>query len=200
MTLPSSHISWPPHAANGRPATSPTRTGGGLCESGVKVTSAGFSVIEATIASALLLIVAIGLLPMFTVAIGNNQQGRDSMEITNLARSEIERMTQLAFTDAELTVPDGETVLTTESYYVSDTLGWVLAADYDDEGYVYHRIVSVRQFDADALTDGLLHPDEAIEGDDDASVHFKEILVEMESAGGIGAPPKQVALRAIRAV
>lgn len=162
--------------------------------------SAGFSVIEATIASALLLIVAIGLLPMFTVAIGNNQQGRDSMEITNLARSEVERLTQLAFEDTELTVPDGENVRTTESYYVSDSAGWVLAADYDDEGYVYHRIVNVRQFDADSVADGLLHPDEAIDGDEDASVHFKEILVQIESAGGIGAPPKQVTLRAIRAV
>lgn len=195
MPLPSSHTFCPRHPATGRPATSPTRTSGTVCAS-----SAGFSVIEATIASALLLIVALGLLPMFTVAIGNNQQGRDSMEITNLARSEIERLTQLGFADTELTVPDGQTVLTTESYYVSDTAGWVLAADYDDEGYVYHRIVNVRQFDSDALTDGLLHPDEAIQGDDAANVHFKEILVQMESAGGIGAPPKQVALRAIRAV
>jgi hypothetical protein len=157
-------------------------------------------VIEATIASALLLIVALGLLPMFTTSIGNNQQGRDSMEITNQARSEVERLMQLSFSDPELTLTGTNTVLTTETYYPSDSAGWVAAADYDGAGYIYHRIVNVRQFDADALADGLLHPDEALAGNADVQVHFKEVLVQMESASHLGAPRKQVTLRAIRAV
>jgi type II secretory pathway pseudopilin PulG len=161
---------------------------------------AGFSMIEATIASAILLIVAIGILPMFTLAISNNQQGRDSMEITNQARSELERLYQLGFADPELAVPAGETQLRVEAYFTNDEEGWVPAAEYDGEGFVFHRIVTVRQFEDTALEDGLLHPDEAIDGGGAAPVHFKEILVEVESAGSIGAPARQVALRGIRAV
>lgn len=161
---------------------------------------AGFSMIEATIASAILLIVAIGLLPMFTLAISNNQQGRDSMEITNQARSELERLFQLGFADPELSVPAGETQLRVEAYFTNDQEGWVPAAAYDGQGFVFHRIVTVRQFEDSALDDGLLHPDEAIAGAGAAPVHFKEILVEVESAGSIGAPPRQVALRGVRAV
>jgi hypothetical protein len=179
------------------PVARPRRAPG---HSGQSAREAGFSVVEAAIASAILLIVSIGLLPMFTLAISNNQQGRDSMEITNQARSELERLLQLQFTDPELIVPIGEPVRTTESYWVSDAEGWIAAADYEGDGYVYHRIVNVRQFDRDALDDGLLHPDEAVEGNESADVNFKEILVQMESAGGIGAPPKQVTLRGIRAV
>jgi hypothetical protein len=162
--------------------------------------SAGFSVIEASIASAILLIVAVGLLPMFTLSIANNQQGRDSMEITNQSRSELERLLQLDFQDPELTVPNGLAVLTVESYFPSPEEGWVSSGDYDGGGYIYHRIVNVRQFASSALDDGLLHADEAVQGDEAADVNFKEILVQMESAGGIGAPPKQVTLRGIRAV
>jgi hypothetical protein len=160
----------------------------------------GFSVIEAAIASAILLIVSIGLLPMFTLSISNNQQGRDSMEITNEARSELERLLQLDFAAPDLTVPNGVAVLEVETYWVSDDDGWVPADEYDDGGFIYHRIVEVRQFGADALDDGLLHPDEAVEGDESAAVNFKEILVQLESAGGIGAPRKQVTLRGVRAV
>jgi len=48
---------------------------------------AGFSIIEALIAAAILLIIALGLLPLFTRSISDNVSGNDATQATNGSRT-----------------------------------------------------------------------------------------------------------------
>jgi type II secretory pathway pseudopilin PulG len=68
---------------------------------------AGFSMIEALIAAAILLIIALGLLPLFTRAINDNVSGNDATQATNAGRTQIEEMMNLPMDNQRLTVSAG---------------------------------------------------------------------------------------------
>jgi Tfp pilus assembly protein PilV len=55
-----------------------------------QVTERGLSIVEVLIASALLLIIALGILPLFSRSIISNRQGLDSTEVSNMARTQME--------------------------------------------------------------------------------------------------------------
>ena len=69
---------------------------GGLAAGSARAT-AGFSMIEALIAAAILLIIALGLLPLFSRSISDNVSGNDASQATNGSRTEVEEMLQLPF-------------------------------------------------------------------------------------------------------
>ena len=54
--------------------------------------AAGFSIIEALIAAAILLIIALGLLPLFSRSINDNVSGNDATQATNGSRTQIEEL------------------------------------------------------------------------------------------------------------
>lgn len=68
---------------------------------------AGYSVVEGVIAAALMLIVTIGILPLFSRAMLNNVKGNDSTRQANGALTEFERSSGLPFNGGAMTVPDG---------------------------------------------------------------------------------------------
>jgi len=51
--------------------------------------AAGFSFIEALIATGIMLIIAVGIIPLFASSVLNNTRGADSTTATNFGRSEI---------------------------------------------------------------------------------------------------------------
>ena len=59
--------------------------------------AAGFSLIEALIATAVLGFIAIGILPLFTQAMVNNKQGADSTTVTTFSKTDLESLDTVPF-------------------------------------------------------------------------------------------------------
>ena len=72
--------------------------------------AAGFSIIEALIAAAILLIIALGLLPLFSRSISDNVSGNDATQATNGSRTQVEEMLKVPFSNDRMTVPAGATI------------------------------------------------------------------------------------------
>lgn len=161
--------------------------------------AAGFSLIEVLIAAGILLIVALGILPLFTQAITNNQAGNDYTQATNYAKSELERLYELPFDNPELAPASRIQKLSKE------TQVWHDPADFPPgESSLWTRTVTIRQYNLNGLADGDGdgHFDNPLPaGAPAAFVHVKEIDVLVESSRnplnplGIG---KRVALRTLK--
>lgn len=156
---------------------------------------AGFSMIEVLIAAAMLLIVALGVLPLFTQAMVNNTAGAESTRVANHARTRAEEFLQYPFNSASLLVPAGVTEREIDDYYAREEEAWFAGtvSDAASAGHdpLFTRTTTIRQFNVQDLTtplDGGAPP---------GAVHVKEITVEIEgtrSAGPLGAG-KRIAVR-----
>jgi len=154
---------------------------------------AGFSLIEALIAAAILLIIALGLLPVFSRAINDNVTGNDATQATNGSRTELEELLQMPFNNQRMVVAAGQTKTETKDLYtrakgdpstgayeIGDaTEGWT--ADATDRGPVlWNRTTTVQQYNLGDLADGTL--DTPLDGSTQASfVHLKQIQVQIEN-------------------
>ncbi len=67
----------------------------------------GFSLVEAMVAALLLLLIAVGILPLFVNSVTNNAQGQDSSTAANFARARLEEFEQLAFDDPRMQITAG---------------------------------------------------------------------------------------------
>lgn len=83
--------------------------------------TAGFSVVEGLIAAGMLLLIAVGILPLFTQAIRNNYKGERTGTASNMARSTLERYLSDDFGSPQLTLPDGAEELVTQDYWTNAT-------------------------------------------------------------------------------
>jgi Tfp pilus assembly protein PilV len=128
-----------------------------------RLSETGFSLIEALIAAAILMIIALGLLPLFSRAISDNTSGNDASQATNNSRTQVEEMLQLPFTNQRLVVPAGSKLLETKDYWTrgnaqqegSSNEGWW--ANPSGHGLVlWNRTTHVRQYSISDLADGKL--------------------------------------------
>lgn len=158
----------------------------------------GFSLVEALVASIVVLMIAVGVLPMFTRATINNVSGFDFTRVTNEARSRGEEFFQLPFNSEPLTLLAGTERVYNE-YYALESGAWKdgTAADATAAGDtpLWTRTTTIRQFNVDDMTTPL---------DTTASpgnVHLKEIVVQVGpvSAGGVLGVRKQISLRLLKA-
>lgn len=156
---------------------------------------AGFSIVEALIAAAILLVIALGLLPVFSRAINDNVTGNDSTQATNGSRTEVEELLQLPFGNTRLLVASGQTQAQTKDYYTrakSDagtdtyqigdaTEGWTTDATAAGRGPVlWNRTTTVEQYGITDLNDGKL--DTPLDGSTQGNfVHLKQIQVQIEN-------------------
>ena len=167
----------------------------------------GLTLIEVVIASAVLLVVSLGVLPLFVRSIADNAVSRESTDMTNSARSEIERYSQLDFFSPELTVVAG-TSLVTDEYYSYVTKQWQPGVAPVGDPAVFTRTVTVRQFSATALDYGgldygVLDPAEALDATVSPDfVHLKEIVVSVvgQRQNASLSPASQITLRMVRAI
>jgi Tfp pilus assembly protein PilV len=149
----------------------------------------GFTVIEVLIAAVLLLMIAIGVLPLFTRSIVSNAEGYDHSQVANFARARAEEFFQLPFNSDELTLTAG-TERIFDEYYSQASGGWVDGAVPDGETALWTRTTTLRQFNVADLTTPLT--DTAPAG----NVHLKEITVAVQSArGGPLGVGKQITVR-----
>ncbi len=171
----------------------------------VSSSQSGFSLLEVLIASVILLLIALGIVPLFIRATGQNQEGRFASVASSIASSELERLLGVPFNAPDMTVPVGDVEILREQYQLEMSGEWIDLDDWTPEdGFVFHRIIRVRQFALGALADGILNRAESINGSvsdlTPGLVQIKEILVQVESGSFPGASSKQVSLRSIRGV
>ncbi len=154
---------------------------------------AGFSVIEALVAAAILLIIALGLLPVFSRSINDNVTGNDATQATNGSRTELEELLQIPFNNTRVVVASGNTQTVTKDYYTrglsnagtadyeigSATEGW--ATDASGRGPVlWNRTTTVTQYSISDLNDGKL--DTPLDGSTDPDfVHLKQVQVQIDN-------------------
>jgi len=160
----------------------------------------GLTLIEVGIASVLLVGVALGTLPLFVRAIGDNANGKETSELTNFARSAIERYSQLDFASPELQLVTG-TELVVDEYYDEATREWTLGVVPSGSNEMFTRTTTIRQFSAQALADGTLTDDEALDASVSSEfVHFKEIAVTVASTRELAVlgPSAQITLHMVK--
>lgn len=162
--------------------------------------SAGFSLIEGLVAAALLLLVAIGVLPMFAQAIRSNATGQTTTMATNAVRSSFEDYLARGFNDPGLTVPNAANQRLRTEYWVNATDSsrrpfWIAgtgsAGDQAPAGWLatWRRTATVRQFQVasfEVTSDPLalipMTADTPLAGGVDPSfVQFKEVEVELNN-------------------
>lgn len=183
---------------------------------------AGFSIVEVLVGFLILLLVVIGLLPIFTRGIIQNVSGRESTVVANHGRTRVEDRLQLTFNNWDLTIEDG-TVRSAVDYWgqgsqheVGDE-GWTDSPD--DEVAPWQRTTEIRQFSINGVNDtdldGILDEIEGLEdGDYDGyfdsalnagaspnTIHLKEVRVRvlsMRTPFGAG-EPTELTLRGVKA-
>jgi Tfp pilus assembly protein PilV len=137
----------------------------------------GFSVVEVLIASLIFLVIAVGILPLFTASTRNTAEGREATEVSNFSRSAVEDLMQATFNDARLTVPTSGTLLTTTEYFSKATQTWKTGTGSTADPALWQRRTRVRQFNVNDMSDGILNTP-LTGAADPGQVHIKEIEVE----------------------
>lgn len=180
----------PPAGAGGRPG------------------EAGFSMIEALVAAAILLLIAIGLLPLFAQSILNNAAGSDHTIASMFAKDELEDLQDAAFNNTPLVLGPVDVTLQASEFWLPGTL------NVGDESWVtvippggrqrWRRTTTVTQYSISALKDDnngifdgeddwVLTDDERKPGNAQGiEVHLKLIEVRIDSgksATGLPAGP-----------
>ena len=164
--------------------------------------SAGFSLIEVLIAAALLLFIALGVLPLFTRAMIDNNSGSESTQVANMARSRLEELYQLPFNSAEMTITAGTENVFEEYYSMTDKIWKDGPAPNDATDLAsWSRVATVRQYAVNALDDEILDPAEALPaGSDPSRIHLKELEITVQGLreATVLGPSKQIVIRGMK--
>lgn len=149
----------------------------------------GFSLIEALIATGILLLIAIGIIPLFATSILNNSRGSDSTTATNHDRSQLEDMMQIPFNSPILTLGGAATQTESDEWWApgdtgmlnDSTEGW--RSVLPTTGFVpWTRQTIVSQYQVSALDAGALQTGAAENGSTQPNnVQLKLIQVEVDS-------------------
>ena len=153
----------------------------------------GFSVVEGLIAAGILLIIAVGILPLFTRAMLSNVSGDESTKVSNYAKSGVEDYLQRPYNDlTSMTIAKGEFEFNNPQETFIDpntaTTGderWVLtSAVTAGQVPLWRRDIRIRQFGISSFRNKDKKFDEAgaLDGDTDSEfVHLKEIRTTVAS-------------------
>lgn len=157
---------------------------------------AGFTLVEGLIATAMLMTIAIGILPLYTRSMMNNEAGSDYTTITNAAKERAEEFFQLPFDSDPLTILAGTERVFDEYYSMNDKTwkpGTQADADAAGDPPLMTRTTTVRQFNVNDLVTPL---DETAPA---GAVQLKEVTVVARStrAGGPLGPGKQNTVRVL---
>jgi len=155
----------------------------------------GFSMIEVLVAALILVVIALGLVPLYSRAIRSNVEGFDYTQVSNSAKSRAEEFLQYAFNGEPLTLEDGKTEREYLDYYSAAQHEWVDTAPTD--GSLFTRTTTIRQFSVrdtnTPIPGGTTFSD---------AVHLKEITVEVEgtrAAESVLGPGKTIMVRVFKA-
>lgn len=183
---------------------------------------AGFSLIEVLIGFLILLLVLIGLLPIFTRAVIQNVAGKEALVVTNHGGTRLEGLYQLTFNNWEVDITAGSARQTVDYWGIGteDEIGdeaWV--ADPSGQLAPWRRTTEVRQLSINGVNDnnldGVLDEIVGLEdldhdgyfdnvlpaGATPNAIHLKEVRVVVESQrGSLGSgQPTTLTLRSLKA-
>jgi prepilin-type N-terminal cleavage/methylation domain-containing protein len=161
----------------------------GKSRAGRPAGDAGFSLIEALIAAAILLIIAMGMIPLFKRSIDNNALGNDYTQGTSYAKSDLEDLIEIPMQSTDLVLPNAATDRSTVNYVQkgSQTGTPVRWQDWVDtavtgQPVIWTRTTRLRQFGVSAYDDGILDDAEALPGGtEEAFVQIKEVSASLDS-------------------
>ena len=177
-------------------------------EKGARARSAeaGISLVEVLIATLLLFLIVMGLIPLFARSAVNNAMGADATQISNQAKSQLDRVLNSGFNGNALTVPAGATEGVTVEYWDPDREAFTTTVPTNLSTVRWRRTTRVRQYSMSALDDGVITPSgldsDALAGDIDASfVSLKEVEVVVESfpgrTGSAGIPARRIVTKTL---
>lgn len=144
----------------------------------------GFSLIEMLIASFLLLLVVIGLVPLFVQSIKSNESAEETSDLLRAAQLQMEGLVQLPFNDPRITVQSGSEEITNHSIDPS-TAYKLVEEDFLPPGYLRNKPVdselTIRHFNIAAIDDGVIDEADALDaGMSPSLVHFKQIVMDVK--------------------
>jgi len=172
-----------------------TRTGG-------RRPGRGFTLVEMLIAAALLGVIMVGMIPLFTRSILANQAGWESSRVSSLGKSQVEQYIEAGFNAPPLTLAAGSELVSTD-YYSNVHHEWMPGEDPEEgDASLWFRTTSVRQYHISAVNDGILDPTEALPaGADPVWINLKEveILVENRRGATLIRPDQALTLRVVKA-
>ena len=156
--------------------------------------AAGMSLIEVVIASFILLVIALGVLPLFTRSMASNASGADSTYVANMATERAEELMQLDYAAEPLRIGLGDQERVYNEVYVAATdtkpEGWIdgteATATTAGRTPQWTRVTTIRQYNVNDLST-------PVPGEDplnpNPSAQIKEIEVRvagLRSAGPLG--------------
>lgn len=119
---------------------------------------AGFSLIEGLIAALIALIIILGVLPLFALALRSNLSGAESTSVANLAQARAEEFYQYPFNSEELTIPGGSDQLVVDEVWTKEDDGWIAGTEAsalsDGKTPIWTRQTRVRQFNVNDFLQG----------------------------------------------
>jgi hypothetical protein len=178
------------------PVTEPrSSTGSGLVGG-----EAGFSLVEVLIAAVLLVVVVLGLIPLFALSLSQNLAGREYSVASQHGRSQVEEVVPLPLDHPRLAVPDGQPESVLDEVLDPATGRFTSAAV--SAPVAWSRATTVRQYNVGDLYEAgrLVTPLDG--GSPPNHVHLREVIVEVESereagGGGLGGG-REVVLSTVR--
>lgn len=153
---------------------------------------AGFSLIEVLVASVILLVILLGIIPLFLRSAANRQSGLESTAVGSYARTRAETLLELPFDHPQLTVPAGRDELEVVEYLPQGDREWTTDAAAAAAA-TWVRTTHVRQFGSGDLLDGDTDGDgDSLDrplpgGTNPRSIQIKEIEVDITSNREAGA-------------
>lgn len=154
----------------------------------------GFSLIEVLVAAVILLVIALGLVPLYSRSIRSNVEGFDYTRVSNSAKSRAEEFLQYDFNGERLTLPAGAAEREIEDFYSQQEHKWMEDLP-DGDTALFTRTTTIRQFSATDI-ENPLHGDAPLD-----AVHLKEITVAVRGSLGGSAfgPGKRIVVRVFKA-
>jgi type II secretory pathway pseudopilin PulG len=163
--------------------------------------AAGFSLVEALIAAAILLIIALGMIPLFSRAMINNTLGNDYTQATSHGTADVEEIWEAPLLNTDLVLTAGTSRQNVK--YLMDPgfntpatpatdLDWIYTPPTSGtDPVLWTRTTQLRQFHIDSLSDGELTDAEAVPaGLGPQSFQILEVNSQVDSgklrAGNIG--------------
>jgi prepilin-type N-terminal cleavage/methylation domain-containing protein len=147
----------------------------------------GFSMIETLIAAALIGVVAIGIIPLFTRSMVDNMAGSDYTRVTNYAKSKEEDFARIPWLQQTIQIPAGQTSAMTTEFMDPALLQWVPTQPGNPLA-VWTRGTTYTQYNiADTDTGGVFS--NALDGGDFLQpdrVHIIQAQVQVKSVAAIG--------------
>jgi prepilin-type N-terminal cleavage/methylation domain-containing protein len=149
----------------------------------------GFSMVESLIAAAIIGIVAIGILPLFTRAMVDNMAGADYTRVTNYAKSKEEDFSRIPFLQQSIQMKPGDTQEMTTEYMDPASLYWV-ATKPTNPLAVWTRVTTYTQYnmydtDDDKMFNNPIAGGTAAVGIQD-TVQVIQAQVQVKSVSAIG--------------